>query len=382
MTSSAVFQGRIISALESMAEHGHPTPGLTRLLDVGNSAYLEYFEREILDNLISRGGATCRFIEGAYGSGKTHLLTAITELSLEKGYAVAQTDLTQAALSLQDWDKITAHILQEIKVVIAGVEVKSLPEILAKLGEQPSFSAENLAKANLSHPGFKNAMLHALTRCKGRKSAFELVSSFLLGHKVTVANFKTHGLAGIKSPLSKRNAELVLKTVLEGLYHIGLPGTVLCFDEHERTLDYDRVTPPKRIIAAAVLMRRLIDGSVSGLLCGAAVIFAVLPGFLANCNVIYPALGQRLQMVNGPGYRAWRWPVLPIDRINSTNTPEDYLDEAIRTFGSMVGTCGGDDEKARIAMLGQGKRVLAGNAGQGYKRELMRALAAVAANCI
>jgi len=378
MSTSTAFQDRIISALESVAEHGHPTPGSTRLLDVGNTAYLEYFEREVLEQLVSQGGATCRFVEGAYGSGKTHLLTAITEMSLEKGYAVAQTDLTQAALSLQDWDRITAHVFQEIRAVVDGVEVKSLPKILARLGQTKGFSPEKLRTANLPHPGFKNAMLYALARCGGHKSAFEMVSSFLLGHKVTAANFSMYGMVGIKNPLSKRNAELVLKTVLAGLYLSGLPGTVLCFDEHEKTLVYKRNPPPARVLNAAKLMRRLVDGGVTGLLCGAVSIFAVLPGFLEECSILYPALGQRLQMVRGPGYRAWRWPVLAIDKVNSINSPEDYLDEAVSTYCSMVAICGGNVGKARDAMLAQGKRALAGNAGQGYRRELMRALAAVA----
>jgi len=382
MSSSRELQDRIIAALESMAEHGHPAPGSTRLLDVGNSDYLEYFEREVLDHLVSRGGATCRFIEGAYGSGKTHLLNALTEVALGKGYAIAQTDLTHAALKLEDWDKITAHILSEMRAVVGGEEVKSLPEILVRLGQQPGICAEKLALATLPHPGFKNAMVAALTRCAGRKSAFDLVSAFLLGHKVTASSFKVFGIDGIKSPLSKRNAELVLKTVLAGLYYLGMPGTVLCFDEHEKTFVYSGALPPKRIVAAAVLMRRLVDGGANGLLCGTVSVFAVLPGFLGNCSVIHPPLGQRLHLVQGPGYRAWRWPVLPIGMVNSLTKPEEFLDEAARTLSGMVATCGGKAEQARQVMATQGRRVLAANAGQGYKRELMRLLATVAVESI
>lgn len=382
MKSKAALKDKIFAALELMAEHGHPTPGAARLLDVGNTAYLAYFEEEVLENLVARGGATCRFIEGAYGAGKTHLLTAITEMALEKGYAVANSTLDQATLSLEDWDRITAHIFAAMTAVIGGVEVKSLPAILAQLGRQPRFDPKKLAHVNLPHPGFRNAMLYALTRCNGNDVAFNLVSTFLRGQKVTAGEFKRQGLVGIKNPLSKRNAELVLKTVLTGLYNLGLPGTVLTFDECEKTLVYKRNPPPARVLNAAKLMRRLVDGGVTGLLCGAVSIFAVLPGFLEECNILYPALGQRLQLVRGPGYRAWRWPVLPIDKVCSTNTAEEYLDEAIKTLSSLVATCGGDRDKALGRMREQGQRVLAVNAGQGYRRGLMRALAAEAVKYI
>ena len=44
------------------------------------------------------------------------------------------------------------------------------------------------------------------------------------------------GIRGVKAPLSKRNAEHVMNTVATTLHALGVPGTLLAFDENEQTL--------------------------------------------------------------------------------------------------------------------------------------------------
>ncbi|WP_373064703.1 BREX system ATP-binding domain-containing protein, partial [Gemmatimonas sp.] len=86
----------MVDALEQLAQYGVPSQGAARLLDVGSAEFLRYFERETLDDFVCRGGATCKLFEGAYGSGKTHLLHLLHDLALSKGMAVVKTDLSQA----------------------------------------------------------------------------------------------------------------------------------------------------------------------------------------------------------------------------------------------------------------------------------------------
>jgi hypothetical protein len=366
------------NTLEVLAGYGLSQADTVEAFDVGTDKYLTYFEQELLENLVFNGGATCRFYEGAYGAGKTHLLQMLNRLALKKGMVVAHTDLTQAT-SLEDWRVITRYILENMEVNIAGVPYKSLPEILAAIGRYKEVDLNSIKKAALPHAGFFNAMVYATGKVSEiNEEAWSKLRDFLLGNKVGVSELKKCGLAGVKNPLSNRNAELVLKTVLRGLYYLGLPGTMLLFDENEKTLVSNRSVPPKKIKMGANLIRRLIDGCTNGILTGTVVVFAVLPGFLENCAMVYPALGQRLQMDRELNKPAWRWPAMPVDLVNTTKDPDEFLVQAINRIEGIVKDCGGNTKTFRSRAFDLGQEILNRNAGSGYKRELLKALASQA----
>lgn len=365
---------KIRNTLEIMAGYGLSQTETVDLFDVGNEKYLTYFEKEVLEDLVLRGGSTCRFYEGAYGSGKTHLLQLLNTLAIKRGMVVAHTDLSQAT-SLEDWHVITKFILENMETDIAGERVRSLPEILAALGRKKRVDSETLRMAMLPHAGFRNAMVYATQISGTSEAAWYKLKNFLLGNKVGVTEFRNLGLAGIKNPLTNRNAELVLKTVMGGLYYLGFTGTMLLFDENEKTLVSNRATPTKKMKIGSNLIRRLIDGCTNGNLMGTSVIFAVLPGFLENCAMTYPALGQRLQIIRGLNKPAWRWPVMPVELVNTIKDPEDFLNQMIIRLETQVQDLGGDFKDFRQRALEAGQGVLERNAGSGYKRELTKVLA-------
>lgn len=72
-----ISKDSIITSLNKIAQNGTDDVEIADLIDVGNQDYMNYFENEVIENLIAKGGATCKFIEGAYGAGKTHLLNLI-----------------------------------------------------------------------------------------------------------------------------------------------------------------------------------------------------------------------------------------------------------------------------------------------------------------
>ncbi len=61
---------KIRDILQSLSEVGDPKPGAANLIDVGSSDFINFFDNEILDSFIEKGGSTCRFFEGVYGAGK------------------------------------------------------------------------------------------------------------------------------------------------------------------------------------------------------------------------------------------------------------------------------------------------------------------------
>ncbi len=368
----------ILGTLEAAAIGGEVPARHASLLDVGTADYLEYFKREIIDGLVSGGGSTCRFFEGPHGSGKTHLLALLEEIALDEGMVVVHTDLS-ADLKLEEWHSVTQYIMQNMRMEINGELVCSLPLILETWGRADLTRVSRMARATLSHPGYKTAMMKALQRDIISEVGWSLISAFLQGEKVTVADMKKSGMEGIKGPLSPHNAEIVLRTILEGLNLIGVPGIMLLFDENEKTLQPNHSTPSKKQLLAANLMRHLVDGCMNGMLPRTIVAFAIPPGFLETTTMHYQALGQRLAMARGDRLRgAWRWPVLSLDEVNTVDEPEQFLKQAVVKICLLVSLCQGDCLGLADKMENEGHKLLAENASGGYKRELIKGLCSLA----
>ena len=366
----------VIDALEQLATYGVPSRGTASLLDVGSADFLRYFETEVIDQFVCKGGATCKLLEGVYGSGKTHLLELLHDLALEKGMAVVRTELSQA-LSLEDWNLIAQHILLRIEVKTATGIVSSLPKMLDALAREGRLNTRQLNAGSLSHHGFAHAIALICESGRLQGTARDLVVRFLLGERVSVAQLKAHGVTGIKHPLSKRNAELVVKTVFAALFRLGLPGTLLLFDENEKTFVFSRPSAPKRVRLGANLLRRLIDATASGTLVATAAVFAVLPGFVENCALAYPALGQRLQMDRDSRLVGLRSPVIPLEALSTEADPDSFLNGLVNRVAVLLDHCGVHLNGQQQELQAAGKQVLALNASSGYRRALVKRIASM-----
>ena len=84
MSLAAVPDALILNALEQVAQYGTAPRGAAAFLDVGSAGFVDYFESEIIDDLLGSGGATCKMVAGAYGSGKTHLLDLLGDVALRR----------------------------------------------------------------------------------------------------------------------------------------------------------------------------------------------------------------------------------------------------------------------------------------------------------
>jgi len=371
----------IRDALEQIAQYGVLGDGNPWLIDVGSDAFISCFEREILDDLVQHGGSTCRFFEGSYGAGKTHLLRLLGETARAHGMVTARMDLTHE-IGLDDWRLIAEYVLSNLEVTIGDVSARGLPDILSAFAASGEANIEALRAAHLAHTGFQAAMIRAATATPSATRAMPpVLRSYLLGSRVSLSALKHGGVRGVKDPLVSKNAEQVLSTVLGGLFHLGLPGTLLLFDENESSLFSKRAIVPRKLQAAANIMRRLIDGCTTGELVGTVAVFAVLPGFLDTCAQQYPALGQRLEMPRRVSEPSWRWPIMPVTSATSLPEPEDFLEAMLGHFQQMLQDSGCDlarVERIVDQMSAEGETLLASQAGSGYRRPLMKHLATLA----
>ena len=368
-----IDEGDVLDALRCVASFGIPGRHAA-LLDVGSSEYVKYFEGEVLDALVQAGGSTCRFLEGAYGSGKTHLIRLMCEAALERGLAVAEAELSRN-LSLENWHGITQFVLQKIRVRADGRTVQSLPKILEFIAER-GFRADGLSRVPVPHPGFRQGMALYLQPDLLSTQGRRLLKRYLMGERVSVVDLRRLGIRGVKAPLSKRNAEHVMNTVATTLHAFGVPGTLLAFDENEQTLATNNsYRVPRRIHVAANLVRRLVDACPTGRVRGLVAVFAVLPGFVRQCASVYPALGQRLARPTVLKRHSWRSPVVFVSETSSIGSPEEFLEAAVNLFAELAACVDpGTDGLPRL-LTEAGDQVLLLHAGEGYRRPLMKALA-------
>jgi hypothetical protein len=204
--------------------------------------------------------------------------------------------------------------------------------------------------------------------------AEEILKRFLLGERLSLVKLKKYGLRGVKEPLSKRNAESVFKTITTFLWEAGLNGTLLLFDENEKTLTWSKGrSPPRRIIEAANLMRRLIDTVSNRDMKGVLAIYTVLPGFIERASEGYRALGQRLQIANDELDQPWRWPVITNSVINSHHERTEFVQALASKLNSLTKKCGVHSD-ITDELIANGHLVLRSKAGEEYKRDLVKSL--------
>lgn len=365
MLSKAQF----CAGLNVVAQYGVPRIDASTEYDVGSEAFLSYFEDEVLHSMVFLGGAAVRFIEGPFGSGKTHLLELIEASALKNNMAIAVTQLDHD-LKLDNWSQITKHVLNSLEVRINGEKARSLPDILDLLERFGTADYKRLKEHPLPHAGIKRAMLIYHETQNNTHARFKL-AEFLRGERTGAGELSRVGVKGVKGPLSHRNAEQVLKTVLGGLFYLGLNGTALLFDETEQGFRSNRAS--QKIRVSANLMRRLIDGSASGTLVGTVVLFAILPGFIEACGRAYPALGQRLETVGSesePG--AWRQPVLTIDNISSVRNQDEFMHAICSKFVELVKYYGGKTDGLYDLMISRSTEILEKDASSGYRRSMVK----------
>jgi hypothetical protein len=360
--------------LEHLASYGTAGPSVARAIDVGSGPYLEYFEHELLEGFVELGGATCRLYEGEYGGGKTHLLQLLEDVALGRGSAVVRADLSQD-LHLSDWQGLVQHVLSNIRVRDAtGHFYRGVPDILDAL-QWPDGAEASLKGLRTPHPGLRDA-IHLAAFAGSSTGSRPSLRRYLLGESVKVSELKREGTKGVKGPLTKRNAERVLQTLGMSLRELGLSSLVLLFDETEHMLARSRA---HKDVVAANLLRRLIDGSTSGHFTATFIGFAVLPGTVEQASLIYPALGQRLRVLerDGGAFSGFRRPVLEIGQMGSCLTADAFLDGAVAKISSLAGQAGVRRPGLVEDLRTEGQAVIQGLAS-GYRRPLFKQLASCA----
>ena len=115
------FQARAI--IESLRKGLVPTEYVA-FFTVGRQNWLRFIEED-LDGFIAQGGGKVRFINGDYGDGKTHFMSVIRQLALQKQFASSFVVLTRD-IPIHKFELIYQEIALQLRGQFEGVGIRSL----------------------------------------------------------------------------------------------------------------------------------------------------------------------------------------------------------------------------------------------------------------
>lgn len=269
---------------------GVPPDNLELIKDMtlGSDIWLDKFSQIYLDTFISAGGSKVKVLIGNEGSGKTHMLRAIEQLSLQKGYSSIYLSARNAGPKLNDIPNLYRLIIScvDMEKVICGLSVKVaqslgygstiydgtsklLPYIIEEGYGTADASREiriAIAKTLKDSDFSPSLFTFAFTLIKDRlinddENATILAIKWIKGEKLE--RFERQSV-GIFETLQKSNARQWLNSLLKLIIFSGMKGLIVLIDDidvmYERSTETGRfIYSPSNIKDTCELIRQIID---------------------------------------------------------------------------------------------------------------------------
>nr|WP_319491281.1 BREX system ATP-binding domain-containing protein [uncultured Desulfobacter sp.] len=242
------FQAR--SIIEELRKGSVPVEYVP-VFTVGRQKWISYIEDD-LEHYIAQGGAKVRFISGDYGDGKTHFMSVIRHLALEKGFAVSFVVLTRD-VPIHKFETVYQSIVRQLQGNFDGVGIRDLlaawldslstefKNAKAKAAtEKCAALAEDLRDIPDMDINFANALAALVSNRftplaegedeESRKADREILMHWFDGGKVTKRELKPFQ---IYEYLTKANARQLINSLILFLRRFGHQGLILLMDEME-----------------------------------------------------------------------------------------------------------------------------------------------------
>ncbi len=242
------FQAR--SIIEELRKGSVPVEYVP-VFTVGRQKWLSYIEDD-LENYIAQGGAKVRFISGDYGDGKTHFMSVVRHLAMEKGFAVSFVVLTRD-VPIHKFETVYQSIVRQVQGNFKGVGIRNLltawldslsPEFQGTEAkdatEKCTALAENLRDIPDMDINFANALAALVSNRfasleegedeDSRKADREILMHWFDGGKVTKRELKPFQ---VYEYLTKANARQLMNSLILFLRTFGHKGLILLMDEME-----------------------------------------------------------------------------------------------------------------------------------------------------
>lgn len=232
------FQARAI--IEGLRKGLVPTEYVA-FFTVGRQNWLKFVEED-LDNFIAQGGGKVRFINGDYGDGKTHFMSVIRQLALQKGFASSFVVLTRH-IPIHKFELVYQEIVLQLRGRFEGMGIRPLIQQWVEEQKKVDLDRETLFLSLCQVPkmdlNFANALMGLFHTAPENESAEntinsqELLYQWFEGKKVPkkeLAKFHVFDM------LNKSNSKTFLQSLVAFLKLTGHKGLILLFDELETVL--------------------------------------------------------------------------------------------------------------------------------------------------
>ena len=231
---------------------------------VGRQNWLTFIEDD-LDHYIAEGGAKVRFINGDYGDGKTHFMSVIRHMALDKGFAVSFVVLSRE-VPMQKFEMVYREMVRQLRVSehsnpkdthqgirslldtwVLNFHSEGHPSVSlgdeGLLEEKLRMTDENLRALEGMESNFANGLISLLeNRWKplqegetedDRTAARELLYRWFEGEKVAKKELKPFQ---IFDSLNKTNSKRLFSSLVAFVRYLGYKGLVLLLDELESVI--------------------------------------------------------------------------------------------------------------------------------------------------
>jgi hypothetical protein len=241
------FQARAI--IEGLRKGIVPTEYVS-FFTVGRQDWLKFIEED-LDCFIANGGGKVRFINGDYGDGKTHFMSVIQQLALQKKFATSFIVLTRD-VPIHKFEVVYQKIVAQLRGNFEGMGIRSA--IKSWINEQnivvQDFEAVSSSLRQIPGLGldFFNALIGLLkirfevfednssniaNEKNENKNSEEILYQWFEGKKVLKKDLKKFNIFEL---LNKTNSKQFLQSLVAFLKMSNHKGLVLFFDELETVL--------------------------------------------------------------------------------------------------------------------------------------------------
>jgi hypothetical protein len=298
---SQIDRNQILNILESMASYGTAPEEGCSLFGVGYETAFEHLRATYLERHFSRGSSAEKFVVGPFGSGKTHFLHQLMEMSREINCVTSKVtlnkdlDFTQTLIVLKEVVReirLPGSNYHGIRRLIQGI----LDGLRAKTGDEGT--ADLLIRGwvhGLDEVDFKLALYGrmlqkaCLAAYENQEERFDLLCRWLEGEMDDAALCKELNVSAFKKNELNLTAQRSLFSLYQFVRYSGYRGTVVCYDEAEQGFAVD--TRKKQRILSMLMaginaIKDLQDGAV-------LVVYALTPDIVDDFDK-FPALQQRI----------------------------------------------------------------------------------------
>jgi len=313
---------------------------------VGRENWLTLIEDD-LDKYIAEGGAKVRFLSGDYGDGKTHFMSVIRHLALQKGFAVSFVVLTRE-VPIHKFEAVYQSIVKQLRGRFEGIGIHSLlddyvnhamKDLVLQDGTLDSEKLTTLLNEIRSLPSmdinFANGVIALLNNRlqplgegepqEDRDHAREILHLWFECGKVAKKDIKPFHIFEV---VNKSNSKNFLNSLIAFLRFSEYHGLILLLDELETV-----VSQGKSIRNAAYEnVRLLIDNTEqAGFL---HIFFSIIPDILASEKGFksYDALWSRVRSIGENKRLNYRGVLIDLHRTPLKTKELTALGKTLRTI--------------------------------------------------